>query len=135
MLDLVAAHADVWDVNLPPIATHVATAAAQLEAACGARDRDPASISRSLWIFTRVQERPDPAATRASYRRLNPWFHWIPDSEIAEATVVGSARTCRARLTEIAERLDLELPILDLSGLDAASTRLTLERLAPEKRR
>ena len=45
MLDLVAAHADSWEVNLPPVASRVREAAAQLAEACRRRGRDPGEIA------------------------------------------------------------------------------------------
>jgi alkanesulfonate monooxygenase SsuD/methylene tetrahydromethanopterin reductase-like flavin-dependent oxidoreductase (luciferase family) len=44
MLELVATHADVWDVNLPPIASRVRVAEQSLERACRRHGRDPAEI-------------------------------------------------------------------------------------------
>ena len=58
MLDLVARHADVWEVNLPPLAARVAQAAAVLAERCARAGRAASEIERSMWIFTRV----DPAA-------------------------------------------------------------------------
>lgn len=130
MLDLVAAHADIWDVNLPPVPERVGVAADHLDAACRSAGRDPSEIRRSMWIFAR------PGATRsdalAAYRKLNPWFHWIPDAEISESLVLGSPDECWAKLRAIAERLRVELPIVDLSGLDAAQSLRILDRLAPK---
>jgi alkanesulfonate monooxygenase SsuD/methylene tetrahydromethanopterin reductase-like flavin-dependent oxidoreductase (luciferase family) len=131
MLELVAAHADVWDVNLPPLEPRVAEAAAVLAAHCRERGRDPREIGRSMWLFTRLGEAHDAAASLKEYRRLNPWFHWIPDAELASAMVLGSAAHCRARLAELCARLELSWPVLDLTGLGADATRHTLEALAP----
>jgi len=131
MLDLVARHADVWEVNLPPLAARVAQADAVLAEHCARRGRDPRTIERSMWIFTRVDEPHDAAASLKAYRRLNPWFHWIPDDELAGALVLGSASHCRARLAELAASLDLAWPVVDLSGLAAEATLRNLEALAP----
>jgi alkanesulfonate monooxygenase SsuD/methylene tetrahydromethanopterin reductase-like flavin-dependent oxidoreductase (luciferase family) len=129
MLELVAAHADVWEVNLPPLASRVQAAAATLARACEARRRDPAEIGRSQWIFTRLGD--DQAAARREYRARNPWFGAIPDTEIARALVVGNAAHCRGRLAELAGELALDLPVVDLSGLAAEPARRLLEALAP----
>jgi len=91
MLEVVARHADVWDVNLPPVAKRVEQAAAVLAEHCRRLGRDPDRIQRSMWIFTRVGEALDAAASSREYRRLNPWFHSIRDDELAEAVVFGTA--------------------------------------------
>jgi alkanesulfonate monooxygenase SsuD/methylene tetrahydromethanopterin reductase-like flavin-dependent oxidoreductase (luciferase family) len=135
VLELVAAHADTWEINLPPLPDRVAEASAILENACRQRGRDPAEIERSMWIFTRVQQSGDPACAFDEYRRLNPWFGELSDDECAAATVVGSAEHCRTRLAALADELDLDFPVIDLSGLDAAASHLALEGMAPEKPR
>lgn len=132
MLDLVARHADVWEVNLPPLAARVAPAAAMLADRCASAGRAASEIERSMWIFTRVDPVHDAAASLRAYRRLNPWFHWIPDAELGGALVLGSASECRARLAELAAGLALSWPVLDLSGLDAETSLRTLEALAPD---
>jgi alkanesulfonate monooxygenase SsuD/methylene tetrahydromethanopterin reductase-like flavin-dependent oxidoreductase (luciferase family) len=131
MLELVAAHADVWEVNLPPIRTRVEAAAARLEAACWARGRDPAEIGRSLWIFTRAGWHDGDAAL-AAYRGLHPWFGDLPDAEVAGALVTGEPVACRERLAQLAGELRLELPVVDLSGADAETARRSLRALAPK---
>jgi alkanesulfonate monooxygenase SsuD/methylene tetrahydromethanopterin reductase-like flavin-dependent oxidoreductase (luciferase family) len=131
MLELVARHADVWEVNLPPLPARVDRAAAQLREHCARLGRDEGEIRRSMWIFTRVGESHDAAASCKEYRRLNPWFQSIPDRELEDAMVLGTAAECRARLGELAARLDLDWPVLDLSGLDAPASLRTLEALAP----
>ncbi len=131
MLELVAAHADVWDVNLPPVAARVRRAEARLEAACLRRGRDPSAIARSMWIFTRVGDAVDATGALKEFRRLNPWFAAIPDSEVAEALVVGHSEHCRERLRTLASDLRIDLPIVDLSGLSGDATRNALEALAP----
>jgi alkanesulfonate monooxygenase SsuD/methylene tetrahydromethanopterin reductase-like flavin-dependent oxidoreductase (luciferase family) len=131
MLELVAAHADTWEVNLPPLANRVGAAAAALAEACARRGRDPDAVRRSLWIFTRVNPGLEPAAALPEYRARNPWFAEIPDAEIATGLVVGSAAQCRQRLAELAGELSLDLPVLDLSGLPAGPAGRLLEALAP----
>jgi len=129
LLGVVARHADVWNVNLPPIPDRYAQAVAHLEAACASCGRDPQGIARSMWIFTRVGDGSEPQAALSEYRRLNPWFADLPDAEIAPALVVGSAAHCRERLMALARDLDLDLPVIDLSGMDAAAARHTLEAI------
>jgi alkanesulfonate monooxygenase SsuD/methylene tetrahydromethanopterin reductase-like flavin-dependent oxidoreductase (luciferase family) len=129
LLGVVARHADVWNVNMPPIPARFARAAAHLEAACASCGRDPSSIARSMWIFTRLQERPEPRAALEEFRRLNPWFGDVPDAEIAPSLVVGAAAHCRQRLAALARDLHLDLPVIDLSGMDAAAAQRTLEAI------
>jgi alkanesulfonate monooxygenase SsuD/methylene tetrahydromethanopterin reductase-like flavin-dependent oxidoreductase (luciferase family) len=133
LLELVAAHADTWEINLPPLPDRVAEASATLERACRQRGRDPAEIERSMWIFTRIQESDDPACAIDEYRRLNPWFGELSDDECAAAMVVGSAERCRTRLATLGDELNLDFPVIDLSGLDAAASHVALEKMAPEK--
>jgi alkanesulfonate monooxygenase SsuD/methylene tetrahydromethanopterin reductase-like flavin-dependent oxidoreductase (luciferase family) len=132
MLGLVARHADVWEVNLPPLAPRVEQAAAVLEQHCRRLGRDPREIQRSMWIFARVGEPIDAAASFREYRRLNPWFQSIPEAELAGGMLLGTADRCRAGLSELAARLRLDWPVLDLSGLGAEASLRNLEAFAPE---
>jgi len=131
MLQRVAAHAQVWEVNLPAVAPRVAAAAATLAEACTRLGRDPDEIRCSQWLFARVDPAADRAAALTEFRRLNPWFAEIPDDEIAPGLVVGSPPDCRRRLAELARELGLDLPVVDLSGLALEPARRTLEALAP----
>lgn len=129
LLELVAEHADVWNVNLPPLPARVERAAERLARACQRRGRDPGEIARSCFVFTRVQERADPVAALAEFRRLNPWFADVPDDEAAAALVLGAPEVCRERLESLVDALRLDLPVVDLSGVDAPTARHTLEAL------
>jgi len=131
MLELVAAHADVWEVNLPPIPERVARAAERLAAACARRGREPGSLRRSMLLFARPGL--DGADALRQFRQLNPWFHSIPDDEVGPALVLGEPQRCRERVADLAARLDLDLAVLDASGLAADPTKRLLEALAPEK--
>lgn len=131
LLAVAAAHADVWDVNLPAIPKRVAEAAARLEKACRARGRDPAAIDRQMLVFTRVDVAPEDAL--AEFRRTNPWFREVPDAEIRGALVTGPGPACRERLAALARELDLALPIADLAGLPTGAAARTLEALAPAR--
>ena len=133
LLEVVARHADVWDVNLPAVAARVSAAARSLEAACGRVGRDPAGIARSMLIFTRLAASDDPAPFLAEFRRLNPWFGFVPDAEARGALVVGPPGHCRERLSAIARELDLARPVIDLSGVPAGPVRELLHAFAPEK--
>ena len=129
LLEIVAAHADRWDVNLPPVARRVFDATRRLEAACQARARDPATIGRSMWLWTRVGS-DHPSALRVAYRRWNPWFGGVQDEELAEAIVSGPAGVCRQRIAEIRGQLGIDLPVLDLTGLARAGAECVMESLA-----
>jgi alkanesulfonate monooxygenase SsuD/methylene tetrahydromethanopterin reductase-like flavin-dependent oxidoreductase (luciferase family) len=131
MLRVVAAHADVWDVNLPARPARVAEAARRLASACRRLGRDPASVARSMWIFARPHGDPDDPRLLREYRRLNPWFADLPDAEAREAMVTGPPEAARARLAALAAELGLELPIADLSGLPHDAVRQSLDALAP----
>ena len=127
LLRVVARHADVWNINLPAVASRVARASAALARACEEARRDPARIARRMLVFARVQARPDRDAALREFRRLNPWFADIPDAEVEPVLAVGDAAACRARVAESTLPLGLDLPILDLTGADAATTRVTLD--------
>ncbi len=129
MLEVVARHADVWDVNLPPLRGRVEQAARRLAGACAEQGRDPAEIERSMLLFTRVGAGAE--AALAEYRRLNPWFADVPDAEIAPALIVGEPARCADRLRQLAGELGLERPILDLAGLEVTSARRLLDALGP----
>lgn len=134
LLEVVARHADVWDVNLPPVAARVARAAEHLEDACRRIGRDPREIGRSLWIFVRPDRDPDDPALAREFREHNPWFDDLPDAELPEAIVAGDAAGCRERVEALADSLGLELPVLDCSYLDADATRQILDAMAPRAR-
>jgi alkanesulfonate monooxygenase SsuD/methylene tetrahydromethanopterin reductase-like flavin-dependent oxidoreductase (luciferase family) len=130
MLRVVASHADVWDVNLPPLRDRVGTAEQILAAACRRCGRDPAEIRRSMWIFTRPHRDPGDEGLRDEYRRLNPWFETLPDDQLGEAIVAGSPEDCRSRIHEVTERFRLDLPVADLSGLAHDAARQAIDSLA-----
>lgn len=131
LLELVARHADIWNVNWPPIPERVAESAAALESARSAAGRaEP--LARRLWMFVRARRTPA-AEALAEFRRLNPWFSGLADAEVAPALVVGEPAVCRERIAELARTLDLEVPVVDLSGLGAAEARETLEALPAGK--
>ncbi len=131
LLGVVARHGDSWDVNWPPIRRRVLGAAGWLAEACEAEGRDPAEVRRSQWIFTRIVMTRNDAALEAEFRRINPWFAEIASEELGEGLVAGEAAACRDRLAEIREGLGIDLPILDLTGLEAEASRQVMEALAP----
>jgi alkanesulfonate monooxygenase SsuD/methylene tetrahydromethanopterin reductase-like flavin-dependent oxidoreductase (luciferase family) len=124
LLRAAAAHADAWNVNLPPLAVHVARAARAL----GASD---ARIARTCQIFARPGADPRDPSLLAAYRRFNPWFGAIPDAELAPAILAGDASDCRRRLDALRAELRLALPIVDLTGLASDAARHSLDALAP----
>lgn len=131
LLGVVARHADVWDVNWPPIRGRVERATGLLREACEQEARAPETIARSQWIFTRIVMTRDDAALAAEFRQINPWFAEIPDEELREAVVAGEPSACRDRIEEIHRVLGIDRPILDLTGLDASASRRVLDALAP----
>jgi alkanesulfonate monooxygenase SsuD/methylene tetrahydromethanopterin reductase-like flavin-dependent oxidoreductase (luciferase family) len=128
LLAVVARHADIWNVNWPAIPARVDASAEALAAACRRVGRAPGAISRRMWIYTRTQALSG-ATALAEFRRWNPWFGALSDAELAPALVVGPPAECRQRLAELARELRLEMPVIDLSGLDADAALETLESL------
>ncbi len=131
LLELVAAHADVWDMNLPPLPDAVTKASRHLDALCQARGRDPVKIRRSMWVFTRPGEDPGDPRLHAEFRRLNPWFSAVADEDLPAAVVAGPPAACRDRFARLAEELHLAHPVADLSGLDRDAAQRALDALAP----
>ena len=126
LLELVARHAAVWNVNWPPIPARVDASAEILARACDRIGRDPASIRRRMWVFVRARELSQVEAL-SEFRRWNPWFARLPDEEVVPSLVTGSPAACAERLREIGAQLQLEMAVVDLSGLDVDSARETLE--------
>jgi alkanesulfonate monooxygenase SsuD/methylene tetrahydromethanopterin reductase-like flavin-dependent oxidoreductase (luciferase family) len=124
LLRVAAAHADAWNVNLPPLAGPIARAAQALGASDG-------RIARTCQIFVRPGEDPRDPALLAAYRRFNPWFGGVPDAELAGAIVAGDPGDCRRRLDALRGELRLALPIADLTGLASDAARRALDALAP----
>ena len=128
LLGVVARHADIWNVNWPAIPARVGASAAELARACRSERRDPAEIRRRLWIFAR----PEPLSRQdalAEFRRWNPWFRELSDDELAPGLAVGKPAECRERIASFAAELSLEMPVVDLSGLDGSRARDALEAL------
>lgn len=130
LLDRVARHADRWDVNVPPVAARVRAAMRRLEAACDRAGRDPATVGRSMWIFVRPGADPRASATRDAFRRWHPWFRELPDAELDEAIVAGPVGSCRDRVAAIRSELGIDLPVLDLAGLDAGAALAAIDVFA-----
>lgn len=128
LLRVVARHAAIWNVNWPPVEARVAASAARLAEHCEALGRRADEIRRRMWIFTRPEGLSQRAALE-EFRRWNPWFAEVGDAELAPALVVGEPAECRQQLADLGRRLGLEMPVVDLSGLDAPAARAALEAL------
>jgi alkanesulfonate monooxygenase SsuD/methylene tetrahydromethanopterin reductase-like flavin-dependent oxidoreductase (luciferase family) len=135
LLGVVARHADVWEVNLPPVAPRVEAAVTALEAACARLGRDPATIERSMLLFTRLAASPAAEPFAAEFRRLNPWFRFLSDPEAAASLVVGPPEHCLGRIAEICRELRITRPVIDLSGLPAGEAAHLLTALSPKNNR
>jgi alkanesulfonate monooxygenase SsuD/methylene tetrahydromethanopterin reductase-like flavin-dependent oxidoreductase (luciferase family) len=131
LLELVARHAQVWDMNLPPLPSAVVGAVRRLDALCQAQGRDPAEIRRSMWVFTRPGEDPGDPRVHAEFRRLNPWFSDVAAEDLPAALVAGPPAACRDRFTALADRLHIAHPVADLSGLGRDAAQRALDALAP----
>ena len=127
---LVAAYADAWNINLPPVPELVARADAALARACAQVARAPSAIERSLWLFARPACAADDPRALAEFRALNPWFARVPDAALADALLVGGAQHARARLAKLRAELRLDLPVLDVTGLALDDARRALDVFA-----
>jgi alkanesulfonate monooxygenase SsuD/methylene tetrahydromethanopterin reductase-like flavin-dependent oxidoreductase (luciferase family) len=131
LLRVAAAHADAWNVNLPPVAALVAPARRALAEACRALGRTEDAVARTCPVFARPGSDPRDPALLAAYRRFNPWFAAVPDAQLAGAILAGAPADCRRRLDALGEELGLALPIADLTGLAVDAARRALDALAP----
>lgn len=129
LVERVARFADAWDVNLPPVPRLVAAAYDALAAACQRAGRSPDSVTRSMWITTRVGSRRS-AGLRRAFARNNPFYPQLSDPELDQAVVAGDALECLEQFDEIRASLGIGLPIVDLSGLSAARCRRAIDALA-----
>jgi alkanesulfonate monooxygenase SsuD/methylene tetrahydromethanopterin reductase-like flavin-dependent oxidoreductase (luciferase family) len=130
LLAVLARHADRWDMNLPPLADPVREAARRLDIACATVGRDPSAIGRSMWIFTRPGRVPDEATLLGEFRRWNPWFGGLSEPEQRSAILSGPVGDCRERIARLRTELGIDLPVLDLVGLDEERARGAMEALA-----
>jgi alkanesulfonate monooxygenase SsuD/methylene tetrahydromethanopterin reductase-like flavin-dependent oxidoreductase (luciferase family) len=133
LLDVVARHADRWDVNLPPIARRIEPAAAALAEACRRAGRKPESIGRTLWLWVRPGQDAADRGVQEEFLHWNPWHRGLPEGELARAIVAGSPADCRARNAAVRADFGVDLPVLDCSGLDYDAARQILDAMAPGK--
>ena len=130
LLEVVAKHADQWDINLPPVPTLVKKTADGLAQACDKWARNPEEIHRSMWIFVRTETKPA-AALLAEYRELNPWFSHLPEATLQQAIITGNAGSCWQQIQDLSQQLGLDEVILDLSGADFTTAQRVIDDLAP----
>jgi alkanesulfonate monooxygenase SsuD/methylene tetrahydromethanopterin reductase-like flavin-dependent oxidoreductase (luciferase family) len=122
-LELVDAHADVWDANVPPLRDRLEPL----------REKIHRPTETWIWVFARPDESIEQAAR--AYRKHCPWFAAVPDSELTQALLWGEPARCRDRLDALRSELCVARPILDLIGLGEAAAARALEALAPAKSR
>ena len=67
------------------------------------------------------------------YQRHCPWFSDLPEASLRQAVLWGEAARCRDRLAEMRAQLGVDMPVLDLTGLDETATLRALEVFAPAK--
>lgn len=121
-LALVARHADVWDANVPPLPERVLPL----------REHLPRDLETWIWVFARPDAGLETAS--AAYRRFAPWFADADPSSLAGALLCGDPRGWDGRLAALRGALGIDLPILDLAGLDERTARRALEAAAPARR-
>lgn len=122
-MTLVERHADLWDANVAPMREALERARAHLSR----------RIETALWIFARPQHSWEEADR--DYRRVSPWFADLSPDDTRNAVLWGEAERCRNRLAALRSELEIDLPVLDLAGLDEAGCVAALEALAPAKAR
>ena len=112
-------HADLWDANVAPPRARLDRARAHL-----AR-----RVETCLWIFARPNRSWDEAGR--AYRRASPWFADLSPAEARNAVLWGETPRCRDRLKALRNELEIDLPVLDLAGLEEPDCLAALEALAP----
>ncbi len=120
-LALVERHADVWEANVPPLPERLEPLRARLSR----------KLETWIWVFARPGASLD-AATK-DYRRHCPWFADVPESALERGLLWGEPVRCREQLTSLQQELEVDLPLLDLAGLDESAALGALETLAPAK--
>jgi len=118
-LRVVERHADVWDANLPPLRERLDPL----------RERLARELETWIWIFTRPGASLDAAAK--DYRRHCPWFSDVPERALEQILLWGEPARCREQLASLRADLRVDLPVLDLVGLNESAALHALEALAP----
>ena len=118
-LELVDAHADVWDANVPPLRERLEPL----------REKIRRPIETWIWVFARPGESVEQAAS--AYRKHCPWFSEVSDSDLPRALLWGEPERCRDHLRGLRSELCVARPILDLIGLGEEEAVRALEALAP----
>ena len=121
-LALAERYADILDANVPPLAARIEEVRAHLTR----------PIPLWVWVFARPGRSFEDAA--AEYRRHCPWFSDLDEAEVRQALLWGEPERCRDRLAEMAADLDVDMPVLDLTGLDESASQQALEIFAPAER-
>jgi alkanesulfonate monooxygenase SsuD/methylene tetrahydromethanopterin reductase-like flavin-dependent oxidoreductase (luciferase family) len=112
-------HADVLDANVPPLPERLGAV----------RERLARELEIWVWVFCRPGALLETAVK--DYRRRCPWFSDVPEAALDEALLWGEPARCRDRLAEMRARLAVDMPVLDLTGLDEAASAHALEVFAP----
>lgn len=129
ILDVVARHADGWNVNRPVIPGEIARVTSTFQRACDRAGRDPSEVERSLWFFARPDQ--SPAEALKAYRRFAPWFRHFTDRDLAPGLLHGSIENGRQALAAASQDLALDLPVIDVTGLPLSAAKETLDGFAP----
>ncbi len=120
-LALVDQHAQIWDINLPPLREHLLPA----------RDQIQKDVETWIWVFARPGQRLEDATRE--YRKICPWFGHLSDLEVSNAMLWGDVEHVQLRVDVIRNELMIDVPILDLAGLNEAAARQVIESLRPDR--
>ncbi|MCH6561102.1 MAG: LLM class flavin-dependent oxidoreductase [Myxococcales bacterium] len=121
-LAVVERHADVWDANVPPLRERLEPLRARLSR----------KLETWIWVFARPGASIEAAAK--DYHRHCPWFADVAEPALERALLWGEPDRCREQLSTLRALLDVDLPVLDLVGLDESAALGALEALAPAKK-
>ncbi len=128
LLSVVARHADRWDLNVPPTPERITAALAGLDEACAREGRSAADLGKQLWVMTRPHGEPGSSDLLADFRRFQPWFAQLAESEAQASIAAGPPEACRARFDAL-RALGIDRPLADLTGLDLDATHHAIDAL------